>query len=106
MGGGLSGGLPHNHAHNDDWSSFWSASTGWKRDVYLWGVPVHASFTDAQMMLPQLDGDFTALIGTIDPRRSLAVQRRYLAAFFDLHLRGRPTTVFDRPVSPDVEIVG
>lgn len=104
MGGGLSSGLPHNHAHNDDWSSFWSASTGWKRDVYL-PAAEHASFTDAQVMLPQLDGDFTPLIGTIDPRRSLAVQRRYLAAFFDLHLRGRPTTVFDRPVSPDVEIV-
>ena len=65
----------------------------------------HMSFTDAQVLLPQLDGDFTAMIGDIDPRRSLAAQRKYVAAFFDLHLRGRPTTVFDRPAYPEVELV-
>jgi len=104
MGGGLSSGAPHNHAHSDDWGSFWSASTGWKRDVYL-PAAEHMSFTDAQVLLPQLDGDFTTMIGDIDPRRSLAAQRKYVAAFFDLHLRGRPTTVFDRPAYPDVELV-
>ncbi|HEX6357836.1 hypothetical protein [Actinophytocola sp.] len=104
MGGGLTSGAPHNHAHSSDWASFWAASTGWRRDVYL-PTAEHASFTDAQVMLPQLEGDFTAAIGTIDPRRGLAAQRKYLAAFFDLHLRGRPTTVFDRPAYPEVEIV-
>jgi predicted dienelactone hydrolase len=104
MGGGLSSGAPHNHAHSDDWGSFWSASTGWKRDVYL-PAAEHMSFTDAQVLLPQLDGDFTAMLGNIDPRRSLAAQRKYVAAFFDLHLRGRPTTVFDRPAYPEVELV-
>lgn len=57
------------------------------------------------MLLPQLDGDFTASIGTIDPRSILAAQRKYLAAFFDLHLRGRPRPVFDRPAHPDVQII-
>lgn len=104
MGGGLSSGVPHNHTHSDDWASFWSASTGWKRDVYL-PAAEHLSFTDAQVLLPQLDGDFTASIGTIDPRRGLAAQRKYVAAFFDLHLRGRPTTVFARPAYPEVELV-
>jgi hypothetical protein len=104
MGGGLTSGAPHNHAHSDDWASFWSASTGWKRDLYL-PAAEHFSFTDAQAMLPQLDGDHSATLGTIDPKRSLAVQRKYLAAFFDLHLRGRPTTVFDRPAAPEVQIV-
>ena len=104
MGGGLSSGVPHNHAHSDNWASFWTASTGWRRDLYL-PAAEHMSFTDAQVLLPQLDGDFTASIGTIDPRRSLAVQRSYLAAFFDLHLRGRPTSVFDRPMDPDVQII-
>ena len=37
--------------------------------------------------------------------RSLAVQRKYVSAFFDLHLRGRPTTIFDRPAYPEVEII-
>jgi hypothetical protein len=104
MGGGLSSGAPHNHAYSDDWASFWAVSTGWKRDLYL-PAAEHSSFTDAQVLLPQLDGDFTSVIGTIDPQRSLAAQRRYLAAFFNLHLRGRPTTVFDRPVYPEVELV-
>jgi hypothetical protein len=63
------------------------------------------SFTDAQVLLPQVDGDFTASIGTIDPRRSLAIQRNYLSAFFDLHLRHRPTRVFDRPLYPEVRII-
>lgn len=104
MGGGLSSGVPHNHAHSDDWAAFWSASTGWRRDLYL-PAAEHLSFSDAQVLLPQLDGDFTGAIGTIDPRRSLAAQRGYLAAYFDLHLRGRPTTVFDRQSHPDVRII-
>ena len=104
MGGGLTSGKPHNHVHSPDWGSFWDASTGWQRDVYL-PAAEHGSFSDAQLLLPQVDGDFTAAIGTVDPRRSLAAQRKYLAAFFDLHLRDRPTTVFDRPADPDVEIV-
>lgn len=104
MGAGLSSGVPHNHAHSDDWASFWSASTGWRRDLYL-PAAEHMSFTDAQVLLPQLDGDFTVAIGTVDPRSSLAAQRKYLAAYFDLHLRGRPTPVFDRPAHPDVHLV-
>ncbi|MCS7478278.1 prolyl oligopeptidase family serine peptidase [Umezawaea endophytica] len=104
MGGGLSSGLPHNHAHSDDWGAFWSASTGWRRDVYLPDAE-HMSFTDAQALLPQLGRDATAMIGTIDPDRSLAAQRTYVAAFFDLHLRGRQTTIFDRATHPDVRLI-
>ncbi|OLF14870.1 hypothetical protein BU204_25050 [Actinophytocola xanthii] len=104
MGAGLSGGVPHNHAHSDDWARFWSASTGWRRDLYL-PTGEHMSFTDAQVLLPQLPGDFTASIGTVDPRRGLAAQRRYLAAFFDLHLRDRPTSVFDHQLYPEVQII-
>lgn len=57
------------------------------------------------MLLPQLPGDFSASLGTIGPRRSLDAQRTHLAAFFDLHLRGSPTAVFDRQSHPDVRIV-
>jgi hypothetical protein len=45
------------------------------------------------------------MIGTIDPARSVAAQRMYVGAFFDLHLRGRATTIFDRAAHPDVRIV-
>ena len=37
------------------------------------------------------------LIGTINPRRSLAAQRALITTFFDLHLKNRPTTLFHNP---------
>ncbi|MFJ4099818.1 alpha/beta hydrolase family protein [Amycolatopsis japonica] len=104
MGGGTSSGKPRNHRYNDDWAAFWTASTGWKRDVYF-PAAEHMSFTDTQVMLPQVPGDHTSMIGTIDPCGSLAAQRKYVSAFFDLHLRGRPTTVFDRAAHPVVELI-
>ncbi|MDX3660192.1 lipase [Streptomyces sp. ID05-26A] len=114
MGGGTSGAdrHPHNHLHAPDWASFWANSTGWKRDVYL-PAAEHASFTDAQVLLPQIDRShplpadkLAAAIGTVDADRSLAAQRDYLAAFFDLHLRGRHTTLFDgASPHPDARLV-
>lgn len=115
MGGGTSGAddLPHDHVHAPDWASFWANSTGWKRDVHL-PAAEHASFTDAQVLLPQISRSHplpadrvAAAIGTVDPRRSLAAQREYLAAFFGLHLRGQHTTLFDgdSPAHPDARLV-
>ncbi len=45
------------------------------------------------------------MIGTVEPKQSLAAQRMYVAAFFDLHLRGRPTSIFEQAAHPDVRIV-
>jgi hypothetical protein len=47
------------------------------------------------------------LVGTIDPGRSLAAQRAYLAAFFDLHLRHRDSQLLDGPTRryPDVQLI-
>ncbi|MCR3750546.1 Alpha/beta hydrolase family protein [Lentzea californiensis] len=115
MGGGTSGAdkHPHDHVHAPDWAAFWANSTGWKRDVHL-PAAEHASFTDAQVLLPQIDSShplpadkLAAAIGTVDPRRSLTAQREYLAAFFDLHLRGRHTALFDgdSPAYPDARLV-
>ncbi|GAB3568002.1 lipase [Amycolatopsis endophytica] len=111
MGGGTSAGAPHTHRHAADWAAFWANSTGWKRDVHL-PTAEHGSFTDAQVLVPQIGRRITlpseevaAAIGTIDPRRSVAAQRDYLAAFFALHLRGWPTDLFDRPSHPDVRLV-
>jgi dienelactone hydrolase len=79
------------------WAAFWKHSTGWKRELRLEGSE-HLSFMDTQAMLPQLGavaGPFEELIGTIDPARSIVAQRTALAAFFDLHLRGQSTSLFD-----------
>jgi dienelactone hydrolase len=108
MGGGLSSGGPHNHRYSDNWGSFWAESTGWKRDVYV-ATAEHMSFTDTQVLLPQIPGlpqdRVEAVIGTIDPQRSIAIQRAYVAAFFGLHLRGQHTSLFDQPVHDEVQII-
>ncbi|GAB3450629.1 lipase [Actinophytocola sediminis] len=115
MGGGTSGedAHPHNHRHAPDWAAFWANSTGWQRDVYL-PAAEHMSFADPQVLLPQIDrrhplpaDRLAAAIGTVDPGRSLAAQRAYLAAFFGLHLRGQQTTLFDAdsPAHPDAHLV-
>jgi hypothetical protein len=115
IGGGTSGNdaHPHNHGHAPDWASFWEHSTGWKRDLYL-PAAEHMGFSDQQVLLPEIgqelplpDEALEATIGTIDPQRSLAVQRAYLSAFFDQHLLGRPTTLFDAVPAeyPDAQLV-
>ncbi|MEV0589254.1 lipase [Nonomuraea sp. NPDC050310] len=82
----------HTRAGDPTWKTFWSATPGWKREVRLAGA-AHGSFTDLQALVPEL----TDFVGTIDPSHSVAAQRAYLGAFFDLHLKGRTTTLFDGP---------
>jgi len=86
---------------NASWKSFWVASTGWKRALHLRKAK-HGSYTDLQIIFPQLTPHMKIaaapeLIGTINPRRSLAAQRALITAFFDLHLKNRPTTLFRNP---------
>ncbi|WP_267885120.1 hydrolase [Streptomyces rimosus] len=77
------------------WKAVWEHSSGWHRDLTLTGA-AHASFTDAQSLVPQLAGEgglsrktVEKLVGTVAPDRSVAVQRAYVTAFFDRWLRGR-----------------
>ncbi|MEU7476189.1 prolyl oligopeptidase family serine peptidase [Lentzea sp. NPDC042327] len=91
------------------WADFWPNQRGWKRDVHL-DDGAHLGFSDLQWAVPQV-GAVTAerradLIGTIDPRDSLKAQRDHVAAFFDLHLKHRATTLFDRVRHPGVRLVG
>ncbi|WP_181019554.1 alpha/beta hydrolase family protein [Nonomuraea typhae] len=100
----------HTRDSDASWKSFWERSTGWKRELRFTGSQ-HYSFTDAQTLGPQIDGipeqRLRALIGAIEPAESIAAQRAYVAAFFDRWLKGRPTTLFDRPSSrfPAVKII-
>ncbi|WP_214415828.1 alpha/beta hydrolase family protein [Sphaerisporangium fuscum] len=93
------------------WKSFWERSTGWKREARFTGTE-HLSFCDLQAMVPPIAAELkdlpaTEFIGTIDPKRSIAAQRAYVTAFFDLHLRGRRTHLFDAPSKeyPEVKLV-
>ncbi|TYB71015.1 lipase [Nonomuraea sp. PA05] len=107
--------LEHTHrnpAFDRSWADFWAVQRGWKRDLFLRGGSTHLAYSDLQIIVPQLGARVArdkreALIGTIDPRRSLAAQRDYLGAFFDLHLRGRDRHLFDgeSPRHPDIDFI-
>ncbi|MGW2223235.1 lipase, partial [Nonomuraea sp. NPDC001684] len=106
----------HTRDSEPSWKSFWRASTGWKRELRFKGA-AHGSFTDLQALLPQIaaalpkaqDGKQSGVpvadfVGTIDPQRSVAAQRAYVGAFFDLHLLGKPTRLFQEPDSRFPEV--
>ncbi|MGA6209627.1 alpha/beta hydrolase family protein [Nocardia testacea] len=46
----------------------------------------HFSYTDYQILLPQLGNTAAAFVGAVDPAHSLAVQQHTLATFFGTHL--------------------
>ncbi|MBW4719570.1 alpha/beta hydrolase family protein [Saccharothrix obliqua] len=106
--------LEHSHVAREldaTWGDFWPNQRGWKRDLHF-DRATHYSFTDLQVITPQLErllapGKRQELVGEIDPRRSLGAQHDYFAAFFDLHLKGKHTRVFDRadPRYPDTRFI-
>ncbi|MFD4634948.1 hypothetical protein ACFVYR_36230 [Streptomyces sp. NPDC058284] len=92
------------------WRSFWSHSTGWKRNLTLRGS-LHQTYTDLSALLPQAGVPGKVLeqnIGTVDPARAVAAQRAYVAAFFDRWLRGTDDGLLDGPSGryPEVEFAG
>lgn len=105
---------PHNHVPggmDESWTDFWSAQSGWKRDLTLANA-AHLSFTDYQSILGQL-GQFMSpdsrekYVGSIDPQRSVAGQRAYVRSFFNLHLYGTDDHLLDgpSPLFPEVTFV-
>jgi hypothetical protein len=103
-------GKPRDHLTDPLWSTFWDHSTGWKRDLCI-PDGGHYTYTDAQWFLPQVASslgiDPSSMIGTVDPSRIIAAERRYVGAFFDLQLRGRPQPILDGPSPeyPDVHFI-
>ncbi|WP_407285216.1 alpha/beta hydrolase family protein [Streptomyces sp. BP-8] len=104
-----------NHNRNTDrsWARFWDHLHGERLDLKLLGSG-HNSFLDNQALLPQAAGAFRLtpaqlqqLLGTIDPNRSIEVQRTYLAAFFDKHLRHHRGRLLDGPSRhyPEIDFV-
>jgi predicted dienelactone hydrolase len=75
------------------WERDWKLLTGWKRWLVVAGA-VHASFTDLALLADQSGLD----IGAATPgARSLDITRAYVRAFFDQHLRRRPSSLLDQP---------
>jgi dienelactone hydrolase len=83
---------------NVSWERDWARMTGWKRWVEVAGTQ-HASFTDLGLFADQWGVDIGA---TTTGASTQAITRAYVNAFFDEHLRGRPSGLLDRPRHPEV----
>ncbi|WP_433501104.1 alpha/beta hydrolase family protein [Sphaerimonospora sp. CA-214678] len=83
------------------WEHDWKLMTGWKRSLLVTGA-AHTSFTDLGMLGDQFGIDLGADIPGL---RSVEITRRYVAAFFDLHLRERRQPLLNGPSAryPEVE---
>ena len=100
----------HNRNNDSSWRTMWSHLKGYKVDIKLKGA-AHLSFSDNEWMVAQeanLLGLSKAQLqqqyGTIDPTRAIAVQRVYLAAFFDQELLKKHSTLLDGTSSKYPEI--
>ncbi|WP_165949128.1 alpha/beta hydrolase family protein [Kribbella turkmenica] len=100
--------------YDKSWAGFWDAQRGWKLNLGLAGAKQKA-FTDYQFVFDQLfraiygedeiiTSVMTALVGSVDPARSVLAQRQYLTAFFDQNLRHRPELLLrgESPRFPEV----
>jgi predicted dienelactone hydrolase len=84
------------------WDEAWAYLDGWKRWLTVAGTD-HGSFTDAPLLGELLGIPDTA---PLPYERSSALTRAYVAAFFDLHLKGVPQPVLDgpSPANPEVSV--
>ncbi|MEV0125283.1 hypothetical protein AB0I16_27725 [Streptomyces sp. NPDC050703] len=92
------------------WRSFWSRSTGWKRNLTLRGS-LHQTYTDLTALLPQAGVDGATLekhMGRVDPARAVAAQRAYVGSFFDRWLKDTDDGLLDAPSGrwPEVGFAG
>ena len=107
----------HERATDSSWERFWVNQRGWKRELRLAGS-THATFTDFISLVPQIvassgrppeevAAEVAEAVGTLDPARSLLLQRAYIRAFFDLHLRHGDARLFNGTVAeyPEIQIL-
>ncbi|MEU9443576.1 Tat pathway signal protein [Streptomyces sp. NPDC048304] len=91
------------------WQAFRAHTPGWNRQLTLLGSE-HASFTDAEALIPQLGlrpSERTDDIGTIDPATAIRTTEAYVSAYFDHWLRGRSGRLLEGPSAkyPDMVFV-
>ncbi|MFJ4775934.1 alpha/beta hydrolase family protein [Streptomyces sp. NPDC088762] len=79
------------------WDLGWPGLDGWKRWI-TFADSGHFTFTDFPAMAEQLG--LPDQEAPLPGGRSVELTRRYVAAFFDQHLKGRPQPLLDGP-SPD-----
>ncbi|MFF4402004.1 alpha/beta hydrolase family protein [Streptomyces sp. NPDC001480] len=95
-------GHPTGADEDSTWTDAWGRLRGWKRWLTFAGSN-HASFTDLPVLadklgIPEPPGT------TLSSRRSVQLTRTYVAAFFNLHLRGIPEPILNGPTSAYPEV--
>ncbi|WNI28566.1 hypothetical protein [Streptomyces sp. ITFR-6] len=85
-----------------DWSDAWRHLEGWKRWLTVAGAG-HFSFTDLSYLADQLGLSDAAV--PLPSEQGWHITRDYVAAFFDLHLRGIPQPLLDGPSAAYPEVV-
>ncbi|MEV0346161.1 alpha/beta hydrolase [Nonomuraea sp. NPDC050680] len=82
------------------WEHVWTGLTGWKRWLLMTGA-VHLSFTDLGVLVDQVGIEIGA---DIAGARAMDITRRYVTAFFDQHLRGKPQPLLNKSSASYPEI--
>ncbi|WP_369391537.1 alpha/beta hydrolase family protein [Streptomyces sp. CG1] len=95
-------GHPTGTDEDPTWTDAWGWLKGWKRWLTFTGSN-HASFTDVPLLadklgIPEPPGT------TLSPQRSVQLTRTYVAAFFDLHLRGIAEPILNGSTSAYPEV--
>ncbi|MER5933550.1 alpha/beta hydrolase [Streptomyces sp. NPDC002054] len=97
----LMGTAENDPEHDKNWAENFGRLDGWKRWLKVEGAG-HFTFTDLPVLGDQL--------GLPDPetplpgQRSAALTRQYVAAFFDLQLKGVPQAVLEGPTAENPEV--
>jgi dienelactone hydrolase len=89
--------------HTDKtWNQTWADLDGWKRWMTVTGAD-HGSFTDVPLLAGLVGIPDTA---SLPFERGEALTRAYIAAFFDLHLKGVAQPLLDgpSPANPEVSV--
>jgi len=100
------------HAPGSSAELLWANLHGWRLQLRVLGAQHGTFVTDFAALVPQILPVFplppelveSLNLGTIDGTRAVAVERAYVGAFFNLHLRGRGH-LLDRPSPRFPEVV-
>jgi hypothetical protein len=110
----------HGFGPRDDpsWRGFWPSLRGWRLFLTMRNSQ-HYTYTDLEEFLSQLMAAGTIpgrlanrlvnlAIGTVNPAQAVAAERAYISAFFNLHPRGRASTLLGHPSPdfPDIQFLG
>ncbi|QUH05446.1 alpha/beta hydrolase [Saccharopolyspora erythraea] len=79
---------------DESWDGTWPNLTGWKRWLSVAGA-AHSSFTDYSLLGEQMGAELED--EPIRGERAARITRLYVAAFLDIHLRGRERPLLDGP---------